>query len=151
MTTQQTPQSELDSSLGFNLARAALLFRRELLRVLAEDGLQPEQWQVLLALGTAAEPLTQQQIAELILADKHAVSRMLARMERDGWVERLPDPDDARSQRVVLTPKASTRRPQLIKIVRGHFAGLLTAIPDSKRIELVRLLRQLRVVLRDSL
>ena len=77
----------LDEQIGFNLYRLSLLFRRELLRCLDEYSLTPEQWQALVTLR-GKDRLSQSEIAAVTLQDAPTVSRMLARMERDGWVHR---------------------------------------------------------------
>ena len=91
MSSEFRPPALLDDALGFNLDRVAKLFRRELVRALAEHGLSPEQWQTLAVLLLRGQPLSQREICALTLRDKPAVSRMVARMERDGWVRRAPD------------------------------------------------------------
>lgn len=148
MTTPDIARS-LDHSVGFQLNRVAQLFRRELLQVLGCEGIQPEQWQVLVALADAKCPLTQQQITRLVLSDKHTASRMLARMERDGWVRRGPHPTDARSQYVSLTKKARGRYPQLLAALRSHFQVILGQLPEHDTRELMRLLQSLRHALKD--
>ena len=140
---------ELDQSIGFNLDRAAVLFRRDLIRVLAPDGLLPEQWQILIVLADA-EALSQQQLADALAADKHATSRMLARMERDGWIRRTPSPDDSRSQIVRLTRKAGVRVDAMRANVRNHFRQRLAPLATANRDKLLDLLRQLRTILRET-
>ena len=51
--------AELQDSLGYNLYRVSLLFRRELIRALSEYGLTPEQWQVLVVLWSSDHPVSQ--------------------------------------------------------------------------------------------
>lgn len=140
---------ELEQSLGFNLDRAAVLLRRELIRALAPEGLLPEQWQILIVLSHAEE-LSQQQLADVLLADKHAMSRMLARMERDGWVQRRPSPDDSRSQRVRLTRKSVDRLQGMVATVRARFKSRLRPMPTEDRDRLLGLLRQLTTTLRST-
>lgn len=140
---------ELEQSLGFNLDRAAVLFRRDLIRVLAPDGLLPEQWQILIVLAEG-KALSQQQLADALAADKHGTSRMLARMERDGWIRRAPSPDDSRSQIVRLTRKASERLDAMRANVRNHFRQKLTPLASTDRDKLLDLLRQLRTMLQET-
>lgn len=144
-----TLPQELDQSLGFNLDRAAVLVRRELIRALEPEGLQPEQWQILIVLADAKE-LSQQQLADVLLGDKHAMSRMLARMQRDGWIQRRPSPDDSRSQRVRLTRKAQERLAPMMATVRARFRTRLAPLAAPDRERLLALLRQLTTILRDT-
>lgn len=140
---------ELDQAIGFNLDRAAVLVRRELVRALAPDGLLPEQWQLLVVLADA-KALSQQQLADALFTDKHAMSRMLARMERDGWIQRTPSPDDSRSQVVRLTEKAGDRLESMKAVVRARFKKRLAPFAAEDRRKLLDLLRQLRTILQDT-
>lgn len=44
------------------------------------------------------------------MVEAATVGTTLSRLERDGWVLRLPDPDDRRGKLVAATDKASERR-----------------------------------------
>lgn len=139
----------LDEAIGFNLYRTALLFRRELLRALAGYALTPEQWQVMAALWSTREPLNQNDIAHLTLRDKHTASRILARLERDGWVERTPDPEDRRAVQVRPTAWADARREAVPRALVEHFGPILGALSGVEQRELLRLLGALRGALGD--
>jgi MarR family transcriptional regulator, organic hydroperoxide resistance regulator len=52
------------------------------------------------------EGAPQTEIARTFHLSPASVTNMLQRMERDGWIERRPDPDDQRVSRVYLTKKA---------------------------------------------
>lgn len=149
MLSLEFPPS-LHDSIGFQLNRTALLFRRELLHVLSNDGLQPEQWQILVALVETDGPLAQQKLVELTLTDKHTVSRMLTRMERDGWVQRVANPGDARSQHILLTRKARIRYPKLLSHLHSHFQRLLAQFSETDSKKLLRLLTQVRQSLENT-
>ena len=58
-------------------------------------GLTRDEWRVLAALADAGKVKTSAVIASTTL-EKMQVSRAVSRMERDGLLERLPDPDDGR-------------------------------------------------------
>ena len=141
---------ELDRALGFNLHRVSLLYRRELIRALAGAGLTPEQWQVLAVLWLRGGGLTQNQIASLTLRDKHAVSRMIARMERDGWIARDVDAHDSRCYRVEATSRARDQREEIVARVTSHFAPIRNALSASERDTLLHLLGKLRAQLEPA-
>ena len=56
---------------------------------------------------------TQQEMATRLQADKAAVARTLAQLERQGYVRRVGDPDDRRQVRVYPTPRALALRGDL--------------------------------------
>lgn len=139
----------LDESLGFNLNRVAQLYRRELIRALAPYELTPEQWQILAALSSRAERLTQGEIAALTSKDKHSTSRMLERMEQAGWIVRAPHPVDGRAAAVALGP----REHELAAIratLSGHFERIDAVLTEAQQEQLLALLRILRSHLGDG-
>jgi DNA-binding MarR family transcriptional regulator len=142
-TTRPIPRA-LDDALGFNLYRVALLFRGELVRALSDYGLTPEQWQVMQAVWTTDGPLMQNDVAGLTLKDRHTVSRILARLERDGWIERRPHPDDPRALDVVATEAANARRDEVPRVLNEHFDRIYEVFGPGEADELMRLLRKLR-------
>ena len=134
---------KLDAQLGFNLVRVANHFKREHGRALREYKLTPEQWQALATLwGHGA--LKQAEIARVTMQDAPTVSRMLARMERDGWLRRQSDPEDARSSIVQLTDKGQQLRHVLPAKLLRHFRAFLSDFPEADQRQLLSLLRKLR-------
>lgn len=140
----------LDDALGFNLYRVALLFRRELMRALADYDLTPEQWQVMQTLWSTDGDLNQSEVAHLTLRDKHTVSRILARLERDGWITKQPDPNDARAFIITPTERALALRRDVPDRLISHFAGILDVLDAGEEETLLRLLKKLRRRLRDN-
>jgi len=134
---------DLDEQLGFNVVRVAALFKREHARALREHKLTPEQWQALATLWRHGT-LKQAEIARVTMQDAPTVSRMLVRMERDGWLVRRSDPTDARSSLVELSV-AGRKLERILpaKLVR-HFRTFLREFPDAEQAHLLQLLRGLR-------
>jgi DNA-binding MarR family transcriptional regulator len=139
---------ELDESLGFNLDRVAQLYRRELIRALAGFGLTPEQWQILSALSTHPDGLTQVEIATLTFKDKPSVSRMLGRMEHSGWICRHPHPRDARASSAVLARRGSELGAVKAALC-AHFARINGLLAKRQQQQLLQLLKALRAGLED--
>ncbi|MDH5752485.1 MAG: MarR family transcriptional regulator [Deltaproteobacteria bacterium] len=136
--------SFLENAVGFNIYRVSLLIRRELMKALEEYDITPEQWQVLVSLWEEQRPMNQQEISRITLRDKHTVSRMLARMERDGWVARQSSAEDRRSQEVTLTPKAWQNREAMVSRLLGHFEPILGCLEKPEQDVLLGLLQRLR-------
>ncbi len=142
--------SELNDALGFNIYRVALLFRKELIHALAAYQMTPEQWQVMRALWSTTERLNQNDVAHLTLKDKHSVSRMLARLERDGWIVRQPDPSDARVSLIAPTEQAAHLRQTVPHQLETHFAAILGVLSEAEARQLLTLLQRLRARLGDE-
>jgi DNA-binding MarR family transcriptional regulator len=95
----------LKESLAFNISRASTLLRRHLIRTLSEYNITPEQWQILIMLWQSDGPVSQKEITVSLLKDKHAVSRMIKKLEYNGWLEKLSNKGDSRITLIQLSKK----------------------------------------------
>lgn len=71
-------------------------------------GISVSQFAVLVALKDGAR-LSQKELARLASVEQPSMAQLLARMERDGLIQREPDPGDGRSSLVSLTASALSR------------------------------------------
>ncbi len=95
----------LKESLAFNISRTSTLLRRHLVRTLSDYNITPEQWQIIVMLWQSDNPISQKEITVSLLKDKHAVSRMIKKMVKNGWVEKLSKKGDSRVTLIKLTEK----------------------------------------------
>jgi DNA-binding MarR family transcriptional regulator len=65
--------------------------------------LAPRDYGVLYALSTAPGPLRITELCEDVLLSQPGMSRLIARLEDKGLLERVEDPSDARASRVRMT------------------------------------------------
>ncbi len=56
--------------------------------------------------------LAQAELARIARVEQSSMAQLLNRMERDGLIERLPDPADKRSRLIALTASAARRMPK---------------------------------------
>ena len=64
---------------------------------------------------------TQRDLARFAKIEQPPMAQMLARMERDGLIQRAPDPADGRSSRITLTAAAEARLPDAVsELLRGN-------------------------------
>ena len=105
-------------SLAVAVAQLSRTFDRELRVALLPTGVAPGQLPVLLALFDSDGP-TQAELARELAVEQPTMASTLARMERDGLVERRPDRDDGRRARVHLTERSRALRVPLIDAARG--------------------------------
>ena len=87
---------------------AARLFAREVDRKVRELGVSAGYLPVLFALADG-KALTQTALAQVAAIEQPTMAATLTRMERDGLVQRRPDPNDGRSSLVLLTPTAQKK------------------------------------------
>jgi MarR family transcriptional regulator, organic hydroperoxide resistance regulator len=83
-------------------ARFHARFERRMSEVLGAHGLTLPQFDVLATLWHG-EGITQQELAERLLVTKGNVVGLIDRVGAAGWVERRPDPEDRRVNRLYLT------------------------------------------------
>jgi DNA-binding MarR family transcriptional regulator len=115
--------------------KALLGFRRSLRTFLAfseqaaaEEGLTPQQHQLLLAVeGHGDDRPTTSALAEVLLLKNHSVVELVDRAVAAGLVERHADPDDGRRQRIGLT--ADGRR-HLDRLTVRHLVELRRLRPE---------------------
>ena len=65
--------------------------------------------------------------------EQPTMAATLARMERDGLVERRPDPDDGRAVLYSLTPAATRKVPAMKAAIERMNADALRALPHNQR------------------
>ncbi|MDD5263917.1 MAG: MarR family transcriptional regulator [Candidatus Bipolaricaulis sp.] len=92
--------------------------------------------------------LAQNELARRIHVTPAAVTPMLQRMERDGWVERRTDPDDQRISRVYMTEKAGALRRQATTIFRELDAEVAGALSTDEQAVLRELLMKVHAEFR---
>jgi MarR family transcriptional regulator, organic hydroperoxide resistance regulator len=88
--------------------RARELIGRRLERVFARHGLTTAQFDVLATLQHG-DGITQQELSERLLVTKGNVCGLIDRAEAAGWVERRPDPEDRRANRLFMTEQGRAR------------------------------------------
>jgi len=85
----------------------------------------------------------QQELADIIGADKAAAARALARLESAGYISREPDPLDRRASLVFLTPRGSELRPQLEAAAARSMATFTGILDQNERAQFKRLLAKM--------
>ena len=86
---------------------------------------------------------TQRDLARFARVEQPSMAQMLARMERDGLIQRTPDPDDGRSSRITLTKVAEARLPDAIAVLLKGNHEVLCDFRDEEVGLLVVLLKRL--------
>jgi DNA-binding MarR family transcriptional regulator len=130
------------STPGHLISLAARGFARLAEARLKRHGFGVGQLPVLVALqeGNAS---TQRDLAHFAKVEQPPMAQMLARMERDGLIERTPDPADGRSRRIVLTEDARARMPEAIATLMQGNRDALSGFSEAETKQLVTLLTRL--------
>jgi DNA-binding MarR family transcriptional regulator len=107
-----------------HLARGTSLTSRNVLAALASDG--PSRLTALAAATGIAQP---------------AMTQLVGRMEREGLVVRLIDPEDARATLVDVTDAGRTLRAELHQSLNGRMAELLDGLSADDQATLALAMR----------
>jgi DNA-binding MarR family transcriptional regulator/GNAT superfamily N-acetyltransferase len=83
-----------------------------------------------------ADALTAKDLRELLGLDAGYVSRMLRRLEDAGLLQRRPDPADARSARISLTPHGRALFERLDRRTQAQIGGMLGPLSSDARARL---------------
>jgi MarR family transcriptional regulator for hemolysin len=136
---------ELSPAFWINRVSRALLRRADgRLRPL---GFAMSYLPVLRALAMARRPLSQKELAEEVGVEQPTMAETIARLVRDGMVQRDPNPDDRRSTGISPTRLSRARFPKaravLIESEREAMAGLSDGEKALLRDLLKRVLKNL--------
>jgi DNA-binding MarR family transcriptional regulator len=105
-------------SLGYQVNHLARLLEQALAARIAPYGVVPGQFAQLLALYEK-DGLSQRELCDRVHIEQSTMANTLQRMQRDGLVRCLPDPDDKRRVRVHLTERAREIEPALTAAARA--------------------------------
>jgi DNA-binding MarR family transcriptional regulator len=132
----------MNVSLWVRLLESHNLMLCEVRRRLADDCTMPRF--DLLANLARDDGQTLAALSRRMLVTAGNLTGLVDRAERDGVVERRPDPNDKRLSRVYLTPRGRGLVRALLPTHANHVSELLRALDVEERRELRRLLGKLR-------
>ena len=110
---------------------------------LREHGLSDQQWRVLRVLGEHAHDpagIETGRVARQAWLLGPSLTGVLSRMERDGLIERLPDPEDGRGWLLRLKPAGRGLYQKIVPVVEAREAFLLEVLTREEREVLERAL-----------
>jgi len=130
-------------SLGFHCALTVKSFMSSLEHRLKGMGMGRAQFLALEHL-IASGPLSQSDLVDRLSIRAATVARLVDRMERDGFVRRLADPQDRRVKRVVPTERATRIWPELCKCGREILDRAYGGVEPAEIETVKRVLRTIR-------
>ena len=113
-------------------------------------GISRAQWTVLMRLDRF-EGLKQSELAEVLDLQPISLTRLLDRLAENGLIERRPDPNDRRANRLYLTPAARPLLKQLAELGEDMMATVLDKIDEPARAHLLRDLDTIKDSLRAAI
>jgi DNA-binding MarR family transcriptional regulator len=128
-------------SVGFLANQMARLFLLQLSDALAPLGLATAQFAVLSHLWSGAT-LTQGQLASCLGLEQATMAKTLARMERDGLIERRPHLTDKRARIIHLTRRGQTLKRDAVAAATRANRDALSTLTEAEQQQLDGLLRR---------
>jgi len=120
----ETFEKVIDSSIAYLVGRTSRSIIKRLTKKFSDAGFDVsyEQWY-------RKDGQTQQELSNIAVKDKAAITRLLNVLEKKNIVLRIPDRNDKRSKLVYLTHKAKDFKPDLIAVVEELLEEAEQGIP----------------------
>ncbi len=128
-------------NLGFLIKDVSRLWVRYFEQQAGEIGMTLSHAKVLVFLSRN-EGTTQARLADLADTDPMTLVRVLDRMEKDGWLERRPDPHDRRAYRLFLKPASDPVLAEINRIGDRARGEVLSGLSTEERTQLLALLER---------
>lgn len=140
------PKLPIKREIAFTIMDVARMLRTYADQRARQFGISRAQWGVLIRIDRT-EGLKQSELAEILDLQPISLTRLLDRLAENGLIERRPDPNDRRANRLFLKPAARPMLEQLAGLGTDMMETVLAGI-DAQANE--RLLHDLELV-KDNL
>lgn len=119
--------------------------RKNLAKVTARFGLNGSELRLLGLLERIGPPhaSTLSELSKMALVSVPAVSKHVARIEGEGWIIRMPNPEDDRSSLIQLTDKGRRLLHRVMDYQRRHDLYPIYDLPKEKRLAMAGMTREL--------
>ena len=128
--------------LAYLLAQANRPVTAQLAEALGEEGAQIEHWRILEVLSDE-QGRSMGELAELVLMNHPALTKIIDRMVSAGYVHRRADPEDSRRVLVYISDRGVEWTARLKECVDLHHEAINAAVGPKKAEQLKRLLGDL--------
>lgn len=133
----------VDRGIGFLIGDSSRMLRRIFNERITPLGLTQAQWRALVHLSRN-EGLNQVSLSELLEVQPITVARLIDKLVAAGLVERRPDPNDRRAQRLFLTDQATPVLDRIWGIAAEIYDTVFAGFTPSEIEALAGLLGRLR-------
>jgi DNA-binding MarR family transcriptional regulator len=130
------------------LVRMMSRLERRLEQPLVRHGLSIPQFDILATLGFE-QGITQQELALRLLVTKGNICGMIDRMEASGWVQRKPDSEDRRLNRLYLSRKGKALLAETMPEQQARLKEVMSALEPGELQSLYQFLDRLDEAIGD--
>ena len=117
----------MDDDFGLWMLHAAPLWRQNLVRFLARQGLSELEARILHKLALQAGPLLQKGLGAALVTEPSTLARSLQRLEHRGLLKRSADKADRRAFTVALTSEGAEAAQNLKHTLRANLNQIFDA------------------------
>jgi MarR family transcriptional regulator, transcriptional regulator for hemolysin len=129
--------------LGFLIHDVSRMRRSAYDQFMKPLGVTRAQWWVLAYLSRH-DGMMQTQLADVLEVGKASLGDVIESLERNGWVERRPDPTDKRAKRVYLAKPAQVLIKRMTTMEDDFNSQILAELDPAERGELYRSLQKIK-------
>lgn len=140
----------LEREIAFNLTDVARMLKTYADQRGRQFGISRAQWVVLVRLDRC-EGLKQSELAEILDLQPISLTRLLDKLAENGLIERRPDPNDRRANRLYLTPAARPVLEKLAELGQEVMGEVLEGIDKPARERLLSDLALMKDKLRAAI
>ncbi len=144
------PQPPIEREIAINIMDVARMLRTYSDQRARQFGISRAQWVVLMRLDRS-EGLKQSELAEILDLQPISLTRLLDRLAENGLIERRPDPNDRRANRLYLMPAARPLLIQLGDLGQEMMSEVLDGVDKETRERLLRNLTAMKDNLRAAI
>lgn len=134
---------DFEQSVGYWLLTTASVYEQAINAELEPHNITFRQAQVL-GFSALHANLGQTELAELMRVEPPTLTGILDRMERDGWIRRVPDSRDRRCKRIEPLPAAQPIWSQIADCARRVRVQAVEGLTPSEKEQLLHLLSKVR-------
>ncbi len=136
-------------SAGYLINHIARLCFQDLREQIAPLGIAPAQFMTLLELWRE-DGLSQKDLVDLLDVEQATMANTIARMERDGLIERRPRPEDGRSHSIYMTEKAKLLEFEATNAARRVNEEHLSVLSDEEQKQYIQIMQRIIAGRRNS-
>lgn len=134
--------SHAERSLAVACTRGREAFVSRFRDLLHAENLTEQQWRALFILADEG-PMIGSELNRLTCIHKASMTRIVAGLEKVGYVTRSPSPSDARASLLALSPAGSAMMERVMPEVDAIYQGIISDFGEERYLQLLSLLKDL--------
>ncbi len=139
------PLASVNHEALLSVVRTSALMQKLSDRFFSQFGLTDVQFNILMILKEhESAGLSQQELSEHLIVTKSNVVGLIDRLERSGYVKRMPHPSDRRFNQIVLTPRGAKLESKIEESYFTEVDKMMDALTTSQKKSVIRAMETIR-------